>query len=253
MWIIQKNIWKDQKYQNFCNLLGHYNIDYKMVNVIPFTDNIEPHINYKDVTMAFGSIRMMDILRDNNVKTFFNDNFNYLVWSDIFKNFCLNDPKDTTIFNLNEKFITQKDCFLRPILDDKSFSGIVLKKGDGIKQIQFCTSKPINSFDVAMSPLKKIYSEYRCFVIDDEIVDISLYKEGKRVVYKQCKDIEVWNFANKMINIWKPSKMFVIDIAKTNSDDEFSIVEFGSIHNCGFYDIDLNKLIQKIIEYYENI
>jgi hypothetical protein len=41
MWLIQKNIWKEQKYNQLFNYLDRYNIPYKMVKVIPFTDKID--------------------------------------------------------------------------------------------------------------------------------------------------------------------------------------------------------------------
>lgn len=57
------------------------------------------------------------------------------------------------------------------------------------------------------------------------------------------------DFVNDMISIWAPSDMFCIDIADT--PDGYKIIEFGSIHNCGFYDIDLSKLIQGIQNYFK--
>jgi hypothetical protein len=39
------------------------------------------------------------------------------------------------------------------------------------------------------------------------------------------------------------------DIADT--PEGYKIIEFGCIHNCGFYDANLSKLIQSIVEYFE--
>lgn len=250
MWILQNNIWKEEKYNQIFEYLDRYGIEYRVISLIPFSDSIELPCPPDQVEMVFGSIKFTELAEKQGVKIHAKqDIFNYLEWVNRFEENCLNwDSKVELLGRLEFPF--EHDVFIRPVLDDKSFSGTVLRAGDTLSQIQFTTSKPIENIFVQVAPIKEIYSEDRFFVVDGKVVTGSCYKIGHRVVYGNLdgKNLGSEMFAQKMVNIWSPSDMFVIDIA-TCSDNQFKIIEFGSIHNCGFYDIDLSKLIQAIQEY----
>lgn len=252
MWLLQKNIWKEEKYNHFISFLDRYEIPNKVVEFIPFSNNIDLPCEAKDVSMVFGSIKFTEVAAKQGIKVHFNENFNYKVWSKIFKDKCLNrDSKITTISKLKTQLPLNKDIFIRPILDDKSFTGGVLFLGQTINNIQFTTSKPIDDIVIQVASVKKIYTESRYFVVNGKIITGSYYRDMDRVSYQNL-DVQEhiakseWQFAQKMVNKWQPSDMFCIDIAGT--PEGYKIIEFGSIHNCGFYDINISKLIQ-IIEY----
>lgn len=245
MWILQNNIWKEEKYSQVAELLERYEIPYQIVNLIPFSESLELPCDAKDIEMAFGSIRFIELAQKQGVKIHFNDNFNYEVWSKVFENYCLNwDSKITTIGELNLPL--DYDVFIRPVLDDKSFSGTVLRAGDNLDSIQFATSKVKEDIKIQVAPIKNIYQEFRFFVVNGKVITGSLYRVGRQVRYSNVDHLsgDAEYFAQMMVIKWCPSEMFVIDIADTS--DGLKIIEFGSIHNCGFYDIDLSKLIQEI-------
>jgi hypothetical protein len=252
MWLLQKNIWKEEKYNQLLELLDRYEIEYKVLNIIPFSDELEEKIDFSKVEMIFGSIKMTDLCRKHGLPVFYGENFDYKVWGRIFKNTCLNwDSKICRIRDL--KLPIDKDVFVRPVLDDKSFSGTVLRAGDTFDNIQFGTSKERGDIVIQVAPVKKIYSESRYFVVGGNIITGSFYRSRGRIEYQNLDVQKIisnseWQFASKMIKKWEPADMFVIDIADT--PDGYKIIEFGCIHNCGFYDINLSKLIQAIQEYY---
>lgn len=250
MWILQNNIWREEKYNQIFEYLDRYGIKYKVINLIPFSDSIELPCPPDQVDMVFGSIKFTELAEKQGVKIHAKqDIFNYLEWVTIFGQNCLNwDSKVEPLGRLEFPF--EDDVFIRPVLDDKSFSGTILRAGDTLSQIQFTTSKSVDDIMVQIAPIKNILCEDRFFVINGKVVTGSLYKMGRKVFYKNLDGMESSSekFAQKMINMWCPSDMFVIDIA-TLEDNQFKIIEFGSIHNCGFYDIDLSKLIQAIQEY----
>jgi len=169
MWILQKNIWKEEKYNLFCGYLGKYGIDHKIIDLIPFTEKLDLPTEVGNIEMIFGSIRFTELLRNEGCKSFFNDNFNYLVWSEIFKDSCLNYP--ATVSKIGDlSFPLNYDIFIRPVLDDKSFTGTIMREGDDLSVIQFGTTKPIKDIEVSISPIKKIYSETRYFVVGEDTV-----------------------------------------------------------------------------------
>jgi hypothetical protein len=141
MWILQSNLWKEEKYDTIISLVERYGIPHRVLNLIPFSDKIDLPCKPEEVQMLFGSIRFAELARDQGVKTHFNDNFNWLIWSEIFKEDCLNWPsKITTVRELDPPL--DFDVFVRPVLDDKSFTGTVLRAGDTFSSVQFATSKP---------------------------------------------------------------------------------------------------------------
>lgn len=57
-------------------------------------------------------------------------------------------------------------------------------------------------------------------------------------------DSNTRSFAQQMIDIWCPSRGFVIDVALT--DDGYKMVEINGLNSAGFYAIDVQKLIEAI-------
>jgi glutathione synthase/RimK-type ligase-like ATP-grasp enzyme len=95
--------------------------------------------------------------------------------------------------------------------------------------------------------LKKIYNEYRYFVVDGKVVTGSQYKLGKRVVYGETdQNIDIAQTFVDMLNknIDQP---YVIDIALT--DDGYKVIELNTMNCAGFYACDMQKLVTAIIDY----
>lgn len=250
MWILQSNLWKEEKYDTIISLVDRYGIPYTVINLIPFSEQLDLPCKPEEVEMVFGSIRFAELARQQGVVTHFNDNFNWLVWSEVFKEDCLNWPsKISKVGDL--KLPLEYDVFVRPVLDDKSFTGTVLRAGDTFERVQFATSKPKEDILIQVAPIRSIFQEYRFFVVAGKVVTGSIYRSGGSVIYRNLENTygnaEPLEFAKEMVERWCPSDMFVVDVAST--DNGYKIIEFGSIHNCGFYDCDLSKLIQKIQEY----
>jgi hypothetical protein len=84
--------------------------------------------------------------------------------------------------------------------------------------------------------------EWRNFIINGEIVTSSLYRENFRLK-KSATDIpnEMLEFVKNAIQIYQPSKAFVMDIAFCG--DSYYIIECGCIHSVGFYHADIEKII----------
>lgn len=250
MWILQNNIWKEEKYDQMLSLLNRYGLPYEIVNLKPFSESIDLPCDPWEVEMVFGSIRFVELAAKAGVKIHFNDNFNFNVWGEVFGEDCLNFGSEiTTAWDLNLPL--PHDIFIRPVLDDKSFSGTVLRAGDTFAHVQFATSKAPQDIVIQVAPVKVIFGEYRFFIVNGEVITGSTYRIGSRVHYQNADGEWEPNdpsiFVRQMVEKWQPSDMFVIDIAST--PDGFKIVEFGSMHHCGFYDINLSKLIQAIHDY----
>lgn len=150
---------------------------------------------------------------------------------------------------LSEVVATEDRFFLRPNADDKSFNGQVMNKPDFLDwQRTMCNmedSATIGKDDIIiLAPLKQIYAEYRFYVVNGRVVTGSLYKSRDTVVYVECIDRAVIDFAQQMVNKFAPSAAFVLDIADT--PDGFKVLETNSISSSGFYAIDIGKFVNAI-------
>lgn len=152
--------------------------------------------------------------------------------------------------------------FIRPCHDSKLFTGAVFEKQAFLAwQKNVCelgfergtSLKPDTLIQVATP--KKIHSEYRCWVVDGEIVTASLYKLGTQVVYENMDgDIgrEMRSYASRFVfgkpamppYAWEPAQAFCLDVCQMT--EGWRVVEINSINSCGFYAADLQKLVMAL-------
>ena len=91
-----------------------------------------------------------------------------------------------------------------------------------------------------------ILKEWRLWVVNDEIVTFSLYREGTRVIYRHEIDEDALEFAKQLVkaNSVGYAPAYVIDVCRT--DDGLKMLETNCINAAGFYEADLLKLASSI-------
>jgi glutathione synthase/RimK-type ligase-like ATP-grasp enzyme len=100
-----------------------------------------------------------------------------------------------------------------------------------------------------ISSLKEIQQEIRCWVVGGKVITISQYKLGRRVTYKNLDfDEEAFEFAQSMVDIYRPAEAFCIDICRTA--DGMRIVEINCINCSGFYDMNTQKLLYALEQHF---
>jgi hypothetical protein len=171
-------------------------------------------------------------------------------------------------FGTLESIETPSDeFFARPVEDTKSFAGTIFSRDEWntwrdavvVGQNDLVTLKPTDS--VMLAPLKKIYAEYRVFVVCGLVVTASRYKLGSRVLYSSDVDkpmldyaqhrlYEAESYINGVRGITlhagpRDSRLtFALDIADT--PDGYKVIETNSISSSGFYECDMGKFVQAI-------
>jgi hypothetical protein len=143
--------------------------------------------------------------------------------------------------------------FVRPVNDGKSFAGMVttwLELYAWEQQLHAIdyegnsqtTIRPDD--EIVISEAKEIQAEYRFFVVDGKVITGSQYKLGDRVIYSNMVDEDVYDYAQKMVNMWSPNRAFALDICRAN--DRFYVLEINAINSAGFYHCDMGKLIHAL-------
>lgn len=158
---------------------------------------------------------------------------------------------------LNEEFLemTAKECFnhikrtnqawhIRPKFESKSFNGDVygfekwtsIFESRALHEDLLCT----------VSPLKDVQQEWRVWIVDNKIVQISQYKKGSQLYLENCTDAEIWQQASRLSSEWLPFSTVVMDMAQLQTK-EFKIIEFNPIHSSGWYAAFVGKVVEAML------
>jgi hypothetical protein len=254
IWIVQKNLWYEKEFQNFCNAIERSGVEVQAVEVIPFSHEIVPRVEYEGKKICYGSTTLMRLSKQEgwNPGCYFNDNFDSRIWTKKFGKDCLNDDAIECRLEDVPKFAVENEIFIRPCEDLKLFSGHVIKKEDFVKwmdKVQKLDSVATVTKDtmVSIANTKEIFKEYRFYIVDKKVVTCSLYKLSNRLITNLPVEEEAIQFAEKMIKVWTPHDVFVLDVALTS--EGYKVIEINCANSAGFYNCDVSKLVQGIVNY----
>lgn len=140
------------------------------------------------------------------------------------------------------------DCelFVRPEIDDKLFSGMVcdsLELCDMAKRMIEADSH-LSYEKVFVAEVNMPMIEYRLFIVGDEVVTSSKYRENGIVITEHDSPQNVKDIALEFYKRVGMRIPCVIDVAV--SENDIGVIEVNSIHNSGFYAIDKEKLIRAL-------
>lgn len=238
------------------SVLSHMGIDYSLHKVVPFVGELEPNPEIIDPqkVIFYGAYSLRHYAKKNNLTPGVFVLRPYL-FETAWKPFLLNgDARTITMEEVCSIIKPDQQYFIRPVEDSKEIAGQVMTY-DEIKLMcdNLCRLKPDEyilgsltpSTEVMISKPKKIFREWRNWIVDDKLVTSSLYKEGRRVIYKQEVDDDVKDFILDMISR-NPhyARAYVLDICR--SDSGLKIIETNCLNAAGLYAADLQKLIHAI-------
>lgn len=231
-------------------------IDYEFYRIVPFSHEIIPPLPKDKIIIPFGCIEFVQaILKNKEIdsRIIFDDiiftNENCL---NQWKSFCLNNNARIVSAKQIIDTFEEDEYFMRPIDDKKSFTGGVFKPSQIKKLMERYVGYENNEFKedskVIVSKIKNIKREWRNIVIDGKIISSSLYRENGVHIEKMGIPPDVEAFCRAALFVYNPAKAFVLDVCELE-DGSFAIVEFGCIHNCGFYQSDMPKVMEAFIEF----
>lgn len=223
--------------------------------VVPFVGEIIPDISPEGPVVCFGSYSLRRVAKAKNWAPGVWDLERHTyerciqMWGREMLNF---DSILTTIAGIPMYVKDNEEWFARPDGDNKNFAGGV-KSSNDLYEILRCVKnlEPGEAWygmsldmPIILSRVREIYSEYRNWIVDGEVVTSSQYKQGAKVIYRDDVDEEVKSYVRRMVDIWQPERAFVIDVAKTA--DGMKIVEINTLNAAGFYAADTYRLFEAI-------
>lgn len=257
-WIIQNNDISDTDLQRLVNACKNLNIKFELIVSRAFSKEL-PEISIDDdITNVYygGTTLMYNIYTKLNrpIGLFFNDNFfmeNYInKWG---SHMLSSEASILTISELLQKESSsdEKEYFIRPNADDKSFVGQV-RTLDEIKRIMLGAVEYDNNLTleskVLFGPAYTIKKEWRNFIVDGKVITSSLYQENFRLK-KSAEDIpgDMIKFAEDRCKEYMPHNIFVMDIGISGGD--YYIIECGCLNSTGFYHSDVEKIVKAVSEF----
>lgn len=248
-WIIQNNLYDERGYDVLIDTVERFKFPHTYVKVVPFSHELIPDIPAPGLKIVMGSITLGKVAekRGWSPGAFTNSNFNYRVWRSKLSPHLLNDDARICRFEDVEWHDDWRDFFIRPCLDDKSFSGTVMNWHD-FKAWKYSVLDLKESYttldadtEVCYCTPREIYQEFRFFIVDGKVVTGSRYKIGRRVASSADVDPVFWKFAQRMVDQWQPHRAFALDVADTPNGPK--VIEIGCLNSCGFYANDVQKLV----------
>jgi hypothetical protein len=152
-----------------------------------------------------------------------------------------------------ERIIGEKETgriFIRPDSGLKPFSAMVFINRDPYFRDDWSYVKNNIGEDelLIISSPKTLFSEWRFVVIDGKVVTGSLYKLDYNVEFEVAtveKNKELFEFAQKMADIYQPDIAFTLDLAIDDARD-IKLLEINSFSCAGLYGCDMEKIINSI-------
>jgi hypothetical protein len=270
-WILQDNLFNESAYQDLLDTLVRFELPHSIHKVIPFIGELtpEPELDTNRV-ICMGSYSLRHAARKYGWTpgVFDLEPFDFTVQMQHWGNHMLNaDARVQRFQNINLK----EPSFLRPIHDSKCFAGRVFSP-DEFYAWQASVCQFGEDFGDSLTPetliqvcsIKKIYAEYRFWIVNQQIVTACRYKLGDRIVYSPIVDRHVHWFAAQILRTsnlqtditlsvdnrgWRPHDAFVLDICET--EHGMKVVEINTINSAGFYAADIPALVNALETMYK--
>ena len=240
-YVIQENLFKETNFNILIDILERHKLEYEVIKWRPFADEIELQTDRKDI-VCFGGVSLIKMAMKYGWQpgVFFNEFHDMEVYMKAYGDHMLNSDGVCIDHTQSLPEFLDEYFFARPTKDTKLFSGGIFTR-DTWKD----WSEGLEPARIFVANTKPIEKEIRCWIVDGKVVTISLYKLGKKGFQQDYDhEQEAIDFAQKMVDIYAPSRAFVLDICL--SEGEYKIVEINCINSAGFYDANMSKLIQAI-------
>lgn len=244
--------------RKMADALDRLQIPYTWHKVVPFVGDLapEPVIQDPKAVVMFGSYTLWRYAKAQDLKpgVF---KIRPFVHERAWHPFLLNgsDALFMTLKEVPEKLPDDgRNWFLRPVKDSKEEPGNVkssreivelARKVLTLEEGEIPKGSLRHDTELMFTKPVRILKEWRLWVVEDEIITQSLYKEGMRVVYRREIDQDALAFAEGLVQA-NPgySPAYVVDICRT--EDGLKMLETNCINAAGFYEADLIKLASAI-------
>lgn len=261
-WVVQSNIYAEEGYQAFLDVLDRLGLERCLVKVIPFDGGLEvvegelPPNGADAIVMGSYTLATEARFRRNWLPGAFLDNLDFRLqephWGDRMLNYGAEIHPFGAIPFLSEP------TFIRPVHDTKAFTGFVIDQAEmqewkeRVRRLDPAERPTLQSnTPIMVCRRKEIWSETRTWIVDGLVVTASGYKVGtiKRYTPPEMVDRRITDFAQECADVWRPNDAFVLDVADTPNG--LKITEINNLNSAGFYKGDMQRVVQALEDWAE--
>jgi hypothetical protein len=131
-------------------------------------------------------------------------------------------------------------CFLRPDADSKLFDG-GLFDDDAVLAL---TTRIGGGERVVVAANRAIDAEWRCFVVNGEVVGSSEYRRNGRPSFYRDAPPRVLEVAAAVIGRWNPAAVYALDLARNG--DQIGVLEVNCFPASRFYAADIADVLNAV-------
>lgn len=138
--------------------------------------------------------------------------------------------------------------FIKPSSDLKAFNGGIIQPFETISEFIHRTPRQ-HGWETELflaSPVKDIHSEYRFFIVNDEVVTGSRYMVEGTVSPDVNIPEDVLKKAIELAKVYCPDIVFTMDLALLKNG-EIEIMEYNCFNTSGTYFADMPKLFERLV------
>lgn len=254
-WILQANLIREDTFNRIKASLLSDGISFEEVKIVPFSDELPEIERLGEVNVFYGSTTLVlnAYKRFGGGKGIFfdQDRFSMKTYLEQWGDRMLNSDSQILTFReiVDLGHGRDSEWFVRPIEDDKAFSGKVFSFEEIVafeRELEQSNNPYLTTETlVAISAPKAIEKEWRLFVIGQRVISACRYTmQGKLSVDASDLPAEMLAFALKCCGIFTPAEVFVMDVALHGG--EFKIVECNCFNDSGFYQHDIGMIIHEV-------
>lgn len=259
-WIVESNVFAETC---FNDMLAHFTargIPHHVVRIIPFVHEIDGKAPVvANPVVVYGSIGVQKLAAAQGwvPGVFTNADFNTDAYARGLGDLFLNADAVAMPLSAVADWLPswdQDDFFIKPNGDNKEFAGTVMSKAEFVKWHADMLSigyLETDDFEVVISAPRTLGCEWRVIVVDGRIVTASLYRQYGMVKAERHIIPEVEAVVLEAHRRFAPAPVYVIDVAQVG--DDYRIVEYNTFNSAGFYDCDVEAIIDAVTDYVERV
>lgn len=246
-YIIQKNVFHDERYDEIFRVLKELNLPFEEVSFNPTSSEFEIKTKRIDV-FVYGSVKLAKATANYNwiPGSFYGNNHEYESYSIGFGENILNCGSIVRKFSDNFEWENKQTLFIKPSVDAKVFTGKVFSKPEWDDFVYNTLNSQENNrvqptTSIQISKSYHIFKEARVWIVNRNVVTSSYYLFHGNIDYEENVSQEGLAFASEMAQLYNVADAYVMDICETF--EGWKIMEVNCINSAGFYKADVKKII----------
>ncbi|MGB0839222.1 MAG: ATP-grasp domain-containing protein [Chitinophagales bacterium] len=253
-YIIQKNVFRDPRYDEVFNVMEELNLEYEQVAFEPNSIKFNFKTTRKDI-FVYGSVKLAKVTAGFNWHpgSFYGGNHAFEEYSKGYGHHALNHG--SYICQIGDKINWTKtsSLFIKPSKDAKVFTGKVFNQAEWEDFVYRSLNTSQNarlttSTHIQVSAPYRLIKEARIWIVGGKVVTSSYYRFHGNIEFEEHVAIDGLEFAQKMAAQYHVADAYVMDIGLTY--DGWKVVEVNCINSAGFYKGNVKKIIGALERFY---